>query len=920
MNKEKQSEILDVASRPSLIRNICILAHVDHGKTSLADSLISSNKIISAKLAGKLRYMDSRPDEQERCITMKSSSISLTYPLNNENYLINLIDSPGHVDFSSEVASALRVCDGGLLLIDVVEGICAQTYTVMKQSWDEGIELCLVLNKIDRLIVELKMTTEDAFKHLNSIVEQANAVISKLYYEKRNRTDDTDGEEKYFFAPEKGNVAFASAVDRWAFTLREFADMYAQKVGFNPRVLCSFLWGQFFFNTKSKKITKKPFNDTVKPMFVQFILEPLWKLYECILAPGSVEKVTNMVKKINVTLTQRDLTNLVSNPRSTLQSVMSTWIPIEVSILGMVIRKLPSPIQAQPRRISIIARNLQSTCPEIYSGIVSLDPNSLVSGFVSKMIPIDPKAQIAKVLGDPYTHSDTLIAFTRVFSGTLTRNMPIYVIENKGDAFEVIIENLYMLMGQYLIPVESALPGTIVGIGGLQSIILKTATISSQPTCCSFSPICSKSSPIVKVSVQPVHLYDMPSVINGLKLLDRSDSSVDVYMQDNGEHILVVCGEVHLQRCIKDLEDTFAKVPITVSEPLVGFRETIVEGGKPTSFITANKRVQITATAYPLPLEIIEFLEANTEVIKKIFAGRRREQIDLKKEFSLKFRELLNTCENSFLKDLISSHMLGFGPKRCGSNILVYPGCNNVLDFTPDIEISESDCPSENSSTNTSKVSNHEIDINETLLIGFDCAANTGPLCAEPLRGVCIVVQEVKSLDGEVKDIYGPVQGQMISIMQEVCKDAVLNNGPRLAEGMYECTFTTTQDFIGKLYAVIGKRRGKIVEELLTEGTDLFVCKAYLPVIESFGFAEELRRMTSGAVIPQLVFSHWQTLAEDPFYIRKTHEEIEEFGDQPILDNLPKSFINKVRKRKGMQTDEKLVIHADKQRTLTKMR
>ena len=920
MNKQKQSEILELGTHPTLIRNICILAHVDHGKTSLADSLISSNKIISSKLAGKLRYMDSRPDEQERCITMKSSSISLTYPLRNENYLINLIDSPGHVDFSSEVASALRLCDGGLLLVDVVEGICAQTYTVMKQSWDEGIQLCLVLNKINRLILELKMTPEDAFKHLNSIVEHANAIVSKLYYEKRDRSDDSEGEENYFFAPEKGNVAFTSAVDRWAFTLREFADMYSQKVGFNPRVLCSFLWGQTFFNAKTKKVTKKPFNDTVKPMFVQFILEPLWRLYECVMTSNSEEKVTNMAKKINIALSPRDLSNLSLNPKATLQSIMSAWIPLEVTVLGMVIRTLPSPLQAQKRRISIIAPSLESTCPELYAGILSMDPGALVSGFVSKMIPVDPAAQIVKIPGDYQAHQDTLVAFARVFSGTLTCNMPIYVIENKGDALEVMIESLYMLMGQYLVPVQSAAPGSIVGIGGLQSIILKTATISSQPTCCSFSPICSKSSPIVKVSVQPVHLYDMPSMINGLKLLDRSDSSVDVYMQDNGEHILVVCGEVHLQRCVKDLEDTFAKVPITISEPLVGFRETVLEAGKAASGITANKRGQITATAYPLPEELIEFLETNTEAIKKIFAGRRQGQNEIKRAFAATFREKLNCCEDPVLKELISSHMLGFGPKRCGSNILVYPGCNNILDSNPELENSDSDCPSENSSTNTSKISNYEIDISETLLIGFDCAANGGPLCAEPLRGVCLVVKEVKFCDGEIKDIYGPFQGQMISVMQEVCKAAVLANSPRLAEGMYVCTFTTTQDFIGKLYAVIGKRRGKIVEELLTEGTDLFVCKAYLPVIESFGFAEELRRMTSGAVMPQLVFSHWQTLVEDPFYTRKTQEELEEFGDQPILDNLPKVFINKVRKRKGMQTDEKLVMHSDKQRTLTKMR
>lgn len=919
MNKQKQSEIQELASQPSLIRNICILAHVDHGKTSLADSLISSNKIISSKLAGKLRYLDSRPDEQERCITMKSSSISLTYPLNNENYLINLIDSPGHVDFSSEVASALRVCDGGLLLVDVVEGICAQTFTVMKQSWDEGIKLCLVLNKIDRLFIELKMSAEDAYKHMKHIIEQANSVISRLFYEKRDRNDESETEEAYFFMPERGNVIFASAVDRWAFTLREFAEIYAPKIGLPPKNLCSCLWGSFYYNPKTKKVMKKPFNDTVKPMFVQLILEQLWKVYETIIVNScSEEKLQVIIKRINVVLSARDISSMNSNPRVTLQSVMSSWMPLDRTVLSAVIRKLPSPLQAQKVKIAVIAPSLSVSCPELYEGVLSLNSTSLVSAFVSKMIPIDPKTQIARNPGDP-EHKSTLIALTRVFSGTLTVNQPIYIIENKGEAIECLIENLYMLMGQYLIPINSAAPGTIVGIGGLQSIILKTATLSTQPTCCSFYPICSKSSPIVKVSVQPVHLYDMPSLINGLKLLDRSDSSVDIYMQDNGEHILVACGEVHLQRCIKDLEDTFAKIPISTSEPLVGFRETIEEGGKEFNDITANKRCQVFATAYPIPDQLVGFLEKNAEVIQKVFASGRTANIEEKRSFVSAFREVLNCCEPG-LREMISEHMLGFGPKRSGCNILVHMDSPSVLDHETEADIDDSELPSENSSTNTSKVSSCEICIKDTLLVGFNSAANAGPLCLEPLRGVCIVVKAVKFCDGEIKDIYGPFQGQIISATHDVCKAAVLGNSPRLVEGLYECTFTTTQEYIGKLYAVINKRRGKIVEEVLTEGTDLFVCKAYLPVIESFGFAEELRRMTSGLVLPQLVFSHWQTMTEDPFFSRKTAEDFEEFGDQPILDNLPKTFINKIRRRKGMQTDEKLVAHSDKQRTLTKMR
>jgi ribosome assembly protein 1 len=137
---------------PESIRNVCVIAHVDHGKTTLTDCLLSSNKIISKSLAGKLRYMDSREDEQEREITMKSSSISLVYenPLTKEDLLVNLIDSPGHVDFAFEVSSGLKVCDNAILVVDVVEGVCSQTYKVLNAAIKEGLKVVLLLNKIDK--------------------------------------------------------------------------------------------------------------------------------------------------------------------------------------------------------------------------------------------------------------------------------------------------------------------------------------------------------------------------------------------------------------------------------------------------------------------------------------------------------------------------------------------------------------------------------------------------------------------------------------------------------------------------------------------------------------------------------------------------------------------------------------------------
>ena len=169
---------------PENIRNICVLAHVDHGKTSLVDSLISSNNIISPRLAGDVRYMDSRPDEQERNITMKSSSISLAFHSDkfNGNYLINLIDSPGHVDFSYEIFSALKIVDGAIILIDVIEGICSQTESVIRQAWDENIKCVLVLNKIDKLITTVQLNPIEAYEHLYNLLEKVNALMASLIF------------------------------------------------------------------------------------------------------------------------------------------------------------------------------------------------------------------------------------------------------------------------------------------------------------------------------------------------------------------------------------------------------------------------------------------------------------------------------------------------------------------------------------------------------------------------------------------------------------------------------------------------------------------------------------------------------------------------------------------------------------------
>eukprot|EP00699_Malawimonas_sp_californiana_P002202 EC716775.1.p1 GENE.EC716775.1~~EC716775.1.p1 ORF type:complete len:235 (+),score=86.86 EC716775.1:38-742(+) len=167
------------------IRNMSVIAHVDHGKTTLSDSLVASAGIIAMDKAGDQRVMDTRADEQERGITIKSTSISLYHHAKNElpgikgtDFLINLIDSPGHVDFSSEVTAALRVTDGALVVVDCVEGVCVQTETVLRQALAERIIPVLMVNKLDRAFLELQLDPESAYLSFSKSIDSVNQVIT----------------------------------------------------------------------------------------------------------------------------------------------------------------------------------------------------------------------------------------------------------------------------------------------------------------------------------------------------------------------------------------------------------------------------------------------------------------------------------------------------------------------------------------------------------------------------------------------------------------------------------------------------------------------------------------------------------------------------------------------------------------------
>ncbi|XP_070473190.1 elongation factor-like GTPase 1 isoform X2 [Equus przewalskii] len=979
------------------IRNICVLAHVDHGKTTLADCLISSNGIISSRLAGKLRYMDSREDEQIRGITMKSSAISLHYTEGREEYLINLIDSPGHVDFSSEVSTAVRICDGCLIVVDAVEGVCPQTQAVLRQAWLENIRPVLVINKIDRLIVELKFTPQEAYSHLKNILEQINALTGTLFTSKvleeraereagsQANLDPEQGEQVYdwsaglddsddshlYFSPDQGNVVFASAVDGWGFSIEHFADIYSQKIGIRKEVLLKTLWGDYYVNMKAKKIMKVDQAKGKKPLFVQLILENIWSLYDAVLKkPLTQEEIAQRRERARQRHAEK-------------RSAGQGQAPSEPTQDGSALET--SPEGGEPKGDE---QQVESVTPK----------------------PVSQE-------GDS---QESFVAFARVFSGVARRGKKIFVLGPKYSPVEFLqrvplgfaaplddlppvphlarcsLDHLYLLMGRELEALEEVPPGNVLGIGGLQDFVLKSATLCSSPCCPPFIPLSFEATPIVRVAVEPKHPSEMPQLVRGMKLLNQADPCVQVLIQETGEHVLVTAGEVHLQRCLDDLRERFAKIQISVSEPIIPFRETItkppkvdmvneeigrqqkvavihqtkedqskVPEGVPVdsdglvTITTPNKLATLHVRAVPLPEEVTQILEENSDLIRSmeqltssLNEGKNTHMIHQKIqekiwEFKGKLEQHLTGRKWRNTVDRIWS----FGPRKCGPNILV----NKSEDFQSSVWTG--------AAGKASKEASRYRDLGNSIVSGFQLATLSGPMCEEPLMGVCFVLekwdlskfeeqgasdkrtQEQSDLEQEgqgegenqqpqsgcseplekraspkgepaLADCYGPFSGQLIAAMKEACRYALQVKPQRLMAAMYTCDIMATGDVLGRVYAVLSKREGRVLQEEMKEGTDVFTIKAVLPVAESFGFADEIRKRTSGLASPQLVFSHWEVIPSDPFWVPTTEEEYLHFGEKADSENQARKYMNSVRKRKGLHVEEKIVEHAEKQRTL----
>ncbi|KAH8957047.1 hypothetical protein BDL97_07G072000 [Sphagnum fallax] len=324
MVKFTSDELWRIMDKKHNIRNMSVIGHVDHGKSTLTESLVAAAGIIAQEVAGDAWLMDTWADEAERGITIKSTGISLYYEMSDvalkdyheqkdgNNYLVNLIDSPGHVDFSSEVTAALHITDGALVLVDCVEGV----------SLSERIRPVLTVNKMDRCFLALRVEGEEAYQTFQCVIENANVIMAT--YE-----DPLLGDVQIY--PEKGTVAFLAGLHGWAFILTNFAKMYASKFNVDEKKMMEWLWG----------------SPTCQHGFVHFVYNPIKQIINLCMNDQK-DKLWPMMDKLGCSLKgeEKDLMS-----KALMKRVMQSWLPASSALLEMMIYHLPSPATAQKYRV-----------------------------------------------------------------------------------------------------------------------------------------------------------------------------------------------------------------------------------------------------------------------------------------------------------------------------------------------------------------------------------------------------------------------------------------------------------------------------------------------------------------------------------------------------------------------------------------
>jgi len=554
-------------------------------------------------------------------------------------------------------------------------------------------------------------------------------------------------------------------------------------------------------------------------------MSPMKALFEAIMNEKT-DVYTKMLEKLGINLPV-EARELVGKPL--LKKVMQTWLPAADALLDMIVKHLPSPAKAQKYRVdNLYSGPLDDDCA---NAIRNCDPEGPLMLYISKMVPTSEKGRF--------------YAYGRVFSGivktggTVRILGPDYVPGKKNDLYVKKVQRTVLMMGRYVEQIPDCPAGNVVGLVGIDTYLVKAGTLTTHEDAHPFFTMKFSVSPVVRVAVEPKNAADLPKLVEGLKRLAKSDPMVQVYTAPTGEHIVAGAGELHLEICLKDLEEDFMKgAPIRVSEPVVSFCETVSKESELQCVAkSANKHNRVYMTAEPLDEKLAQEIDDGG--------------IKMTDDPKIRARRFAD----EFGWDIgLARKIWSFGcPPDGKASILV----------------------------DATKAAQYLSEIKDSMCSAFVQATASGVYCDEAMRSILFKFEDVVLHT----DAIHRGAGQMMPTTKRVMYACQMKSGPRLMEPMYLVDITVPQQALSGVYSTLSTRRGEVCKTEERIGTPLVQIQAHLPVTESFGFTELLRKNTAGQAFPQMIFSHWNQV----------------IGDPEVEGSMANKVVLEVRKRKGMK-------------------
>jgi elongation factor 2 len=459
--------------------------------------------------------------------------VPLAHLIPGSEFLVNLVTSTKQTSLLAQASASLRVTDGVIILIDVIEGIRIQTEAVLRRALAERVKPLFIIIGIAQAVLDPQVKKEDLYQAFRRMVEDVNLIVS---------TYCGDDLSDWRACPEGGAVVFASGRHGWAFTLRTFAHTYAEGFGLDPETMMSHLWGEHFYDPRTKTWSTKPVDSEDMPLeraFNTLVLDPIYKIYSAV-ASSQKDQLSTVLEDLKIDL---PLEEMCLEGDAPFKAAMHRFLPADKNLLETIVIHLPSPVSAQQYRVGALYEGPMDD--ESAVGIRTCDSNGPLVVCISKMMPI--------------RNSDDgrFYAFGRVFSGTIKAGMhvriqgPDYAPSTKKDVFTTTIAHHAMLMiSSDVQPLEDCPAGNIIALAGIDQFLLKSGTLSSLETTHNMTPANSSTTPVVQCSVEVTDAVDLPKLVEGLKRLSRSEACVRTQVLESGAYVIAAVDEPDLEFCV----------------------------------------------------------------------------------------------------------------------------------------------------------------------------------------------------------------------------------------------------------------------------------------------------------------------------------------------------------------------------------